>query len=111
MDGFSSFFSSFPLILGYLGELFFIIALFLIHNKFKTIETYVMFYVLLFMTILQYSAKYIMQAPEAMYSESGEIISVIQPSEMFEYTLYLLPYSSIVVYSALLVFTIKLYRR
>ena len=111
MDIISSFFSFLPLILGYFGELFFLISLFLIHNKFKSIETYIMFYTLLIITILQYVMQYLMQKPEAIYSEYGEIISVIQPSKIFEYSLYLLPYGSIIVYSALLIFSIKLYKK
>ena len=110
MDNFSIFVSEIPLYIGYLGELFFLTALFLIHYKFKTIETYIMFYIILLSSILQYIMQYFMQGSEPVLSESGEVISVTQPSEIFEYSLYIEIYSYPIVYTALLIFAIKLYR-
>jgi len=100
-----------PLILGQVGELFFLSALFFIHMKFKSIETYIMFYTLLITQIVSFSMQYLMQRPEPVFSKTGEVISVTQPSKIFEYSLYLLPYGSIIVYSALLIFSIKLYKK
>jgi len=111
MDTISKFLSFLPLYIGYLGESFFLIALFLIHKKFKTIETYIMFYALLFSTILGYTMQYLMQKPEPIFSESGEIISLTQPSQIFDYSLYIGMLTSPIVYAALLVFAIKLYRK
>ena len=99
------------LILGQVGELFFLSALFLIHIKFKSIETYIMFYTLLITQILSFSMQYIMQRPEPIFSEKGEMISVTQPSQIFDYSLYIGMFTYPIVYAALLVFAIKLYRK
>ncbi len=94
----------------YIYELFFVIALFLIHIKFKTIETYIMFYSLFLTNVMTYSATIFMQGPEAVYSDSGEIISMIQPSQIFEYSMYVSSFTSLIVYPAFLIFAIQLYR-
>ena len=71
-----------------LDTLLFFMALFFIHIRFRTIHTLIALISFLLMLIVQNSATYFLQGPSAEYSNTGEVISMIQPSQVYLYTVY-----------------------
>ena len=101
----------FQIIIMYIFNLFPLLAYFLIHKRFKTIWTSIMFYVTLIDTFIEYMRDLFMNSGSISYSEIGEIIEVIEPSSMYIYSSTFSGFLQSLVMVALLFFAINLHKK
>jgi len=99
------------LIFNFIFNLFPIIAYFLIHKKFKTNWTALIFYPAVLAIILDYIRQFFMQSYSASYSVTGVLIDEVEASKEYMY----IAYASGILYSlsvvGLLLFAIDLHRK
>ena len=76
------------LVLNFLFTLFPVIAYYLIYKKFRTKWTGLMFYSLLFSIVLEYTKQFFTQGFSATYSETGVLLSQVNPSMGYMYLSY-----------------------
>lgn len=101
----------FQTIIFYIFNLFPLLAYFLIHKKFKTIWTSIMFYCILIATIVEYIRDLFMNSGSTSYRETWQIIDIIEPSRMYIYTSYFSGFLQSLSVVALLFFAINLHKK
>ncbi len=88
-----------------------LLAYYFIHRHFKSLWTLLMFYPILLATILDYIKEYFMQGYSASYSKTGELISQIEPSNMYMYVSYASGILQSIAVVGLLLFAINLNKK
>jgi len=94
----------------YIFNLFPLLAYFLIHKKFKTIWTSIMFYFMLIATIVEYIRDLFMNSGSTSYTETWQTIDIIEPSRMYMYSSYFSGFLQSLSVVALLLFAINLHK-
>ena len=95
----------------YIFNLFPLLAYFLIHKKFKTIWTLIMFYFMLIATIVKYTRDLFMNSGSISYTDTLQTAAIIEPSRMYMYSSYFSGFFQSLSVVALLFFAINLHKK